>query len=51
MERLRSALRGRRRAAAADAGGPVAFDVGVNLSPDREVNEQPANMHFSIGLF
>ena len=31
--------------------GPVAFDVGLNLSPDREVNEQPANMHFSIGLF
>jgi outer membrane protein assembly factor BamA len=31
--------------------GPVAFDLGLNLSPDREVNEQPASMHFSIGLF
>ena len=31
--------------------GPVAFDMGFNLFPDREVNEQTANFHFSIGLF
>lgn len=31
--------------------GPVAFDVGLNLDPDRDVNEQAANVHFSIGLF
>ncbi len=31
--------------------GPVALDLGVNLLPDPYVNEQRANLHFSIGLF
>ncbi len=31
--------------------GPIALDLGVNLDPDPLVNEQRANVHFSIGLF
>jgi outer membrane protein assembly factor BamA len=31
--------------------GPVALDLGVNLFPDLEVNEQTFNFHFNIGLF
>jgi outer membrane protein assembly factor BamA len=31
--------------------GPVALDVGFNLAPDPEVNEQGLAVHFSIGLF
>lgn len=31
--------------------GPVALDVGFNLFPDTEVNEQSFNVHFNIGLF
>lgn len=31
--------------------GPLALDLGVNLFPDRLVNESAANLHFSIGLF
>jgi outer membrane protein assembly factor BamA len=31
--------------------GPIAFDLGVNLLPDVQINEPRANLHFSIGLF
>jgi outer membrane protein insertion porin family len=31
--------------------GPIAFDLGVNLVPDVQINEPGANLHFSIGLF
>jgi outer membrane protein insertion porin family len=31
--------------------GPIAFDLGVNLAPDLQINEPRANLHFSIGLF
>lgn len=31
--------------------GPLALDVGLNLDPDRDVNEQGVAVHFSIGLF
>lgn len=31
--------------------GPLALDVGFNLLPDAEVNEQRFNFHFNIGLF
>lgn len=31
--------------------GPLALDVGVNLAPDRLVNEPPVNLHFNIGYF
>jgi outer membrane protein assembly factor BamA len=31
--------------------GPIAFDLGVNLAPDVQINEPRANLHFSIGLF
>jgi outer membrane protein assembly factor BamA len=31
--------------------GPIAFDLGVNLVPDVQINEPRANLHFSIGLF
>lgn len=31
--------------------GPLAFDLGFNLSPDPALNEPLANFHFSIGLF
>ena len=31
--------------------GPLALDVGFNLLPDLQVNEQTFNFHFNIGLF
>jgi outer membrane protein insertion porin family len=31
--------------------GPLALDVGFNLIPDEQVNEQTFNFHFNIGLF
>ena len=31
--------------------GPLAFDLGVNLAPDRWVNEPAINLHFNIGYF
>ena len=31
--------------------GPLALDVGVNLAPDRLINEPPVNLHFNIGYF
>jgi outer membrane protein assembly factor BamA len=31
--------------------GPLALDVGVNLAPDRWINEPPLNLHFNIGYF
>ncbi|HYV43876.1 MAG TPA: POTRA domain-containing protein [Myxococcaceae bacterium] len=31
--------------------GPLALDVGFNLHPDDQVNEQTFNFHFNIGLF
>ena len=31
--------------------GPVALDVGVNLSPDPLLNEKPVDFHLRIGLF
>ena len=31
--------------------GPLALDVGVNLAPDRWINEPPVNLHFNIGYF
>lgn len=31
--------------------GPVALDLGFNLNPDKELNESPMALHFSIGLF
>ncbi len=31
--------------------GPIALDLGVNLSPDALLNEDPFALHFSIGLF
>jgi outer membrane protein insertion porin family len=31
--------------------GPIAFDLGVNLAPDLQINEPRATLHFSIGLF
>ncbi len=31
--------------------GPLALDVGFNLSPDDTLNEPVAQVHFSIGLF
>jgi len=31
--------------------GPLAFDVGFNLTPDESVNEATTQFHFSIGTF
>ena len=31
--------------------GPLAFDVGINLDPDRTLNEPAGQVHFSIGAF
>jgi outer membrane protein insertion porin family len=31
--------------------GPLVFDAGFNLFPDRDLNEQTVNFHFTIGLF
>src|SRR5262249_22112953 len=31
--------------------GPLALDVGFNLTQDRALNEPAAQVHFSIGLF
>lgn len=31
--------------------GPVALDLGFNLQRDKELNESPMALHFSIGLF
>lgn len=31
--------------------GPVAFDLGFNLAPDRTIGEPPVSAHFSVGLF
>jgi hypothetical protein len=37
--------------ATARRSGAIAFDLGVNLVPDVQINEPGANLHFSIGLF
>ncbi len=31
--------------------GPLALDVGVNLTPDLVINEPPVVVHFNIGVF
>jgi outer membrane protein assembly factor BamA len=31
--------------------GPLALDVGVNLTPDLVINEPPVVLHFNIGVF
>ena len=31
--------------------GPAALDLGVNLAPDRSLNERIVAPHFTIGLF
>lgn len=31
--------------------GPVVFDLGFNLTPDRTIGETPVSAHFSVGLF
>jgi len=31
--------------------GPLAFDLGVNLNPDRIINEPIVVAHFNIGVF
>ncbi len=31
--------------------GPVVFDLGFNLAPDRTIGESPVGAHFSVGLF
>jgi outer membrane protein assembly factor BamA len=31
--------------------GPAALDVGLNLTPDRDINERSYAAHFTIGLF
>lgn len=31
--------------------GPIAFDLGFNLAPDRTIGEPPVSAHFSVGLF